>query len=55
MLIQKNYNNSIAWQIDSQEKLMIEMDRNSDGVLSTILDMRKTYTKYLNQTNKVDD
>ena len=30
------------------------MDRNPNGVLKMILDMRTIYTKYLNQANKVD-
>ena len=47
VLIQKDHYNSAAWQIDSQKKLMTEIDRDSDGVLSIILDMWKTYTEYL--------
>ena len=34
---------------------MIEIDRDLDGVLSMILDMRKTYTEYFDQANKADD
>ena len=30
------------------------MDRNSNGVLKMILDMRTIYIKYLNQTNNAD-
>lgn len=33
---------------------MIEIDSNSERVLSMILSMRKTYTEYLEQTNEVD-
>ena len=40
-----------AWQIDSREKLLTEMDKDPDGVLTMILDMRTIYTEYLNQTN----
>ena len=31
------------------------MDKDPDGVLSMILVMRKTYIKYLNQANEVDN
>ena len=48
ILAEESQKNTAAWQIDSQEKLFIEMDRNSDGVLKMILDMRTIYTKYLN-------
>lgn len=34
---------------------MIEIDSNSDGILSMILDMRKTYTEYLEQDNETDN
>ena len=54
-LIEEDHDNSAAWQIDSREKLMTEMDRDPDGVLSIILDMRITYTGYLDQANKADD
>ena len=30
------------------------MDRNPNGVLKMILDMRTIYTKYLNQANNAD-
>ena len=49
MLTKKNHKNITAWQINSQEKLFIEMDKNLDGVLKIILDMHIIYTKYLNQ------
>lgn len=52
--LEKN-NNSVACQIDSQEKLMTEIDKDSDKVLSKILDMRKTYIEYLDQMNKIDN
>ena len=54
-LIQEDHDNSAAWQIDSREKLMTEIDRDPDGVLSMILDMRKTYTEYLDQANEADN
>lgn len=53
-LAEKNRKNTVAWQIDSREKLFIEMDRNSDGVLKIILDMCIIYTKHLNGVNNVD-
>ena len=34
---------------------MTKIDRDPDGVLSIILDMRKTYTEYLDQVNKADN
>ena len=34
---------------------MTEIDRNPDGVLSMILDMRKIYTKYFDEANKADN
>ncbi len=37
--------NTVAWQIDSQEKLLTEMNKDPDGVLTMVLDMRKTYTE----------
>ena len=33
---------------------MIEIDKNPDGVLLMILNMRKTYIGYLDQANKAD-
>ena len=46
-LIQEEHDNFAAWQINSRKKLMTEIDRDPDKVLSMILDMRKTYTEYL--------
>ncbi len=54
-LIQENHDNSAAGQIDSQEKLMSEMNRDPDGVLSMILDMQKIYIEYLDQANKANN
>ena len=51
MLIKKNSNNTAAWQIDSREKLLTEIDKDSDKVLTMILDIYNIYTKYLNQVN----
>lgn len=34
---------------------MTEMDRDLDEVLLMILNMRKTYIKYLDQTNKANN
>ena len=49
------HDNSAAWQIDSQGKLMTEIDRDPDRVLSRILDMRKAYKEYLDQANKANN
>lgn len=37
MFAQKNCNDTTAWQIDSQEKLFIEIDRTSDELQIIIL------------------
>ena len=50
-LAEENRDNTAAWQIDSREKLLTEIDKDPDGVLTMILDMRNIYTKYLNQAN----
>lgn len=54
-LIQEDYNNSATWQINNQEKMMIEIYKDLDRILSMILDMRKSYKKYLDQANKIDN
>ena len=54
MLAEEDCDNTAAWQIDSREKLLTEMDKDPDGVLTMILDMRNIYTKYLNQANHAD-
>ena len=51
ILIEKHYNHIAAWQMDSQEKLLIEIDIDPDRVSTIILDMCNIYTKYLNPTN----
>ena len=53
-LAEEDRDNTATWQIDSREKLLTEMDKDSDGVLTMILDMRNIYTKYLNQANHAD-
>ena len=53
-LAEEDCDNTAAWQIDSREKLLTEMDKDSDGVLTMILDMRNIYIKYLNQANHAD-
>ena len=53
-LVEENRKNTAAWQINSQEKLLIEMNRNPDTVLKMILDMCTIYTKYLNMANNAD-
>ena len=47
-LAEEDRDNTAAWQINSREKLLTEMDKDPDGVLTIILDMRNIYTKYLN-------
>ena len=51
---EEDRDNTAAWRIDSREKLLTEMDKNLDGILTMILDMRNIYTKYLNQANHAD-
>ena len=53
-LAKKDHDNTAAWQINSQEKLLTEIDKDPDGVLTMILDMRNIYTEYLNQANHAD-
>ena len=48
MLAKEDCNNTAAWQIDSQKKLLTEMDKDPNKVLIMILDMCNIYTKYLN-------
>ncbi len=43
-LAEEDCNNTTAWRINSQEKLLTEMDKDLDGVLTIILDMRNIYT-----------
>ena len=50
-LAEKDCNYTAVWQINSQEKLLTEMDKDPNRVLTIILDMRNIYTKYLNQAN----
>ena len=53
-LAEENRDNTKAWQIDSREKLLTEMDKDPNKVLTIILDMRNIYIKYLNQANHAD-
>ena len=39
MFVRKDDDDSAAWQIDSQEKLMIEIDRDLDEILLMILNI----------------
>ena len=50
----QEHNNAAAWQIDSLERLLAEIEKDPKRVLSMILDMRSIYTKYLNKANKAD-
>ncbi len=53
-VIPEDHDNSVTWQTDNLDKLMTEIYSNQEGVLSKILDMRKTNTEYLEQANKAD-
>lgn len=44
----KDDNHTTAWQIDSREKLLIEINKDPEEVLTIILDLRNIYTTYLN-------
>ena len=48
MLIKEDHKNTTAWQIESWEKLFIEIDRNPNRVMKIIVNMRTIYIKYLN-------
>ena len=54
MLAEEDRENTAAWQINSQEKLFTEIDKNPDGVLKMILDICNIYIKYLNQANNAN-
>ena len=54
MLAEKDRKNIKAWQIDSQEKLFIKIDRNPNEVLKMILEICNIYTKYINQVNNAN-
>ncbi len=54
-LAEEDRDNTAAWRIDSREKILTEMDKDPDGVLTMILDMRNIYTEYLNQANHADE
>ena len=54
ILVKKDCNNTIAWRIDSQEKLLPEMNKDPDEVLIIILDICNIYTLYLNQVTYAD-
>ena len=51
MLTEKDCDITATWQIDSRERLLIEINKDSNGILTIILDMRNIYIKYLNQAN----
>ena len=54
-LAEEDRDNTAAWQIDSREKLLTEIDKDPDGILTMILDMRNIYTEYLNQANHANE
>ena len=54
MFAEEDCNNTIAWQIYSQEKLLTEMDKGLKEVLTMILDMCTIYIKYLNQASNTN-
>lgn len=45
---------TIAWQINIQEKLLIEIDSKLYEILKIILDFCIVYTKYRNQANNIN-
>ena len=51
---EQEYNNAAAWQIDSLERLLAKIEKDPEGVLSMILDMRSIYTEYLHEANEAD-
>ena len=51
---EKEHKNAADWQIDSLEKLLVEIEKDDKGVLSIILDIRSIYPKYLNKANKAN-
>ena len=51
---EQEHNNAAAWQIDSLERLLAEIEKDPERVLSMILDMCNIYTKDLNKGNKAD-
>lgn len=52
---QKGYNNSATWQVDNQKKLITEVDRDFERVLSMIQNRQKIYIEYFDQANKADN
>lgn len=48
MLAEKDCNHIAACQIGNPEKLLIEMDKNLNEILTIILDMHIIYIKYIN-------
>ncbi len=43
-LAQEEHTNAAAWRIDNLERLLAEIEKDPEGVLSMILDMRSIYT-----------
>lgn len=54
MFTEKDCNNIATWQIDSRKKFLSEIHKDSDKVLTMILDMHTIYTKYINPANNAD-
>ncbi len=54
-LAEEDCDNTTTWRINSREKLLTEMDKDPDRVLTMILDMCNIYTEYLNQANHADE
>ena len=50
----QEHNKAAAWQIDSLERLLVEIEEDPKGVLYMILDMRSIHTKYLNKAIKAN-
>lgn len=55
MQIGNNRSNTATWAINIQAKLFIEINKDPDRVLTMIVDMRNIYTKYMNQSNHVNN
>lgn len=51
MFVKNDCNNTAAWQINSQKKLLINKDKYFKKILRIILAMGNIYIKYLNQAN----
>lgn len=53
-LAKKDGENTATWQIDNDEKLLIEIDRDPYIVSKMFFDIHTIHTKYINQVNYAD-